>query len=525
MGQKLVAGFQAMSRFEVTASLPLALVRHVRRGAETLWRHHRLMVVAVGLSLVPRALAAMAFRPAVFTPDSFYYLANAVHLSPGITNPSGYPIFLRMLEPLHSLLLITSAQHLMGIATAIVAYAVLRHWGLPPWGAVLAVSPTLFDSRQVALESAILPDTLYGLLLMLSVGLVLTRRGPKPWRCALAGLLLAWAAVTRGNGAPEMAGLLAALAVRRVGWRSLTAALTAFAIPMLTYMATFDFVNGNFAITNSDGMFLWSRTMSFADCAVVKPPPNLRPLCPSSQPGHPGEPTPAWSARALLTARSPGEYLWAHGAWWRNDSHPGINAANNSLAMHFAVDAIAAQPGAYLRTVVSGVTLTFVSTDRSETGRAMRFTALPDVRRLSPIQQRRLNAYARTTSDTYQIQPYAYFLYLYQEPVYFPGVIFLAVIAAGLVGAFRRRPERGWPCALPWVLAAVGVVAPVALHEARYRYVITVVPLACLAAGLAFSRPGTPGDFADDVADATNTWAHGQPGNAEGEPHAITPPS
>ena len=107
------------------------------------------------------------------------------------------------------------------------------------------------------------------------------------------------------------------------------------------------------------------------------------------------------------------------------------------------------------------------------------------------MQQRRLDRYARTTSDTYQVEPYAYFIYLYQEPVYFPGVIFLAVLAAGLVGTLRRRRERGWPCVLPWAVAAIGVVAPVALHEGRYRYVITVVPLACLAAGLAFSRPGT----------------------------------
>ena len=195
---------------------------------------------------------------------------------------------------------------------------------------------------------------------MLAVALLLTRRGPTPWRCALAGLLLAWAAVTRGNGAPEMAGLLAALAIRRVGWRSLAATVAAFAIPVLGYMTAFDVINGNFALTDSDGMFLWSRTMSFADCAVIKPPANLRPLCRGSQVDHPAGPTPTWSARALLTARSPAEHLWAPGAWWRRDAHPGINAANNSLAMHFAVDAITAQPGAYLRTVMSGVTLTFL---------------------------------------------------------------------------------------------------------------------------------------------------------------------
>jgi hypothetical protein len=97
------------------------------------WQRHRLIIVAAGLSLLPRLLAALAFRPALFTPDSFGYLAEGVHLMPGRTRPSGYPILLRALEPFHNLPLVTTVQHLMGIATAVLGYAVLRHWGLPAW--------------------------------------------------------------------------------------------------------------------------------------------------------------------------------------------------------------------------------------------------------------------------------------------------------------------------------------------------------------------------------------------------------
>jgi hypothetical protein len=48
----------------------------VRRWAAVLWRDHRLIAAAVTLSLVPQILAILAFRPALFTPDSFARLAE-----------------------------------------------------------------------------------------------------------------------------------------------------------------------------------------------------------------------------------------------------------------------------------------------------------------------------------------------------------------------------------------------------------------------------------------------------------------
>jgi hypothetical protein len=446
------------------------------------------MVVAVTASLVPRVLAALGFRPALFTPDSFSYLAEGVRLKPGTWHPAGYPVMLWLLRPFHSLLLVTSAQHLMGAAAAVIGYAVLRHWGLPAWGAVLAACPTLFDSRQITLESFILPDTLYALLIVAAVAVLLTRRGPTPARCAAAGVLLAGAAVTRGNGAPELVAVLAVLIVARAGWRNLLAAGLAFALPVLGYMGLFAARHGDFALTDSDGMFLWSRTMSFANCAVLKPPAELRPLCPGRQPHHPAGPAPAWSASALLSARTPADYLWAPQAWWRRDAHPGFNAANNALAMRFALAAIRAQPGGYLRTVGSGVMLTFLSTDRSLGVRALHFTPAPDVPTLHSGQRRHLAGYAHTTANTHPVQPYAYLDYLYQQPVYFTGLMFGLVMLAGLAGVVRNRRRGGGPPLLPWAVAAAGIVFPVAAHEYHYRYAISVVPVACLAAGLAFAR-------------------------------------
>jgi hypothetical protein len=475
-----------------------------RQQAALLWRDHRLITIAVALSLLPRILALLAFRPALFTPDSFAYLAEGAHPNLSQWHPSGYPLFLWLLSPFHALVLVTALQHVLGVATGAGVYVLLRRWGLPGWGATLAACPTLIDSRQVALESSILPDTGYALLLTAAVAVLLFRPAPGPGpdrpgpaprpapaRCAVAGALLFGAAILRGNGAPEMLALLAVLAVWRAGTRAMAAAAIAFTLPLLAYMGLFAAKYGNFALTNSDGMFLWSRTMSFANCSVIRPPASLRTLCPDRQ-ADPPRPAPAWSVPAMLGSPTPAAYLWSPGAWWRHDAHRGFNAANNGLALHFALDAIRAQPAGYARTVASGVLLTFLATDRTLNVRQLHFTPAPDVAGLDRSQRRHLEAYGHVSSDTHPVEPYAYFLYLYQEPVYFPGLAFGLVLVAGLAGALRQWRRGGGPPVLPWAVAAVGIVVPVAVHEYHYRYAITVIPVACLAAGLAFARPPRP---------------------------------
>ena len=56
----------------------------LRPGA--LWRDHRLFTILVLLALMPRVLAALAFRPALLTADSFLYMQGAVT---GSSAPSG----------------------------------------------------------------------------------------------------------------------------------------------------------------------------------------------------------------------------------------------------------------------------------------------------------------------------------------------------------------------------------------------------------------------------------------------------
>ena len=462
----------------------------------SLWRNHRLFTIAALVSIIPRFIASMGFKPALFIQDSFSYMQQGTHLNLGQLRPAGYPLMLRVLEPLHSLLLVTTLQHIMGIALGAIVYAVLRTRGLPAWGATLAAVPTLFDSRQIWLESSILPDTLFTLVLMIAVAILIVRPALAIWEAVIVGLLISYASVIRGNGAPVIVVVLAFLLIRRVGWRVVTACLAAFVVPLLGYMTWFHAEHGAFNITNSSGLFLWSRTMSFANCSIIKPPADLRPLCPENQPGYSsaqGAPAPAWSPDWVLNQRSPADYLWAKGVWYQTDAHPGENTYNNNLAMQFAERAILAQPLDYLKTVGREVMLTFLASDRPETYLSDHFTVAPHVTTLQPYMIHDEKAYAHTTQNTHVHQPWAYLMFWYQLPVWFPGWLFLAVFLAGLGWLIARW--RGWGvyAALAWGVGIVNLVVPIAAHELDYRYALSAVPFACLALGLALNRKPAPG--------------------------------
>jgi hypothetical protein len=499
---------------------PAAVTAWARRIAamatpRALWRQHKLITVLVLLSLLPRVLAALAFRPALLTADSFLYMQEATTGVLGVIRPSGYSLFLALLRPLpDTLLAVTAAQHLMGVAIAAIVYGLLRYRGLPAWGACLAAAPTLFDPREIALESFILPDTLYCLVILVAIALLLTFRTPRTWQCAVAGLLFAYVAVLRGNGLPLLLVVAAFLLIRRVGWRALTAGAVACVVPLFCYAALFDAQHGQFNFTDSDGIFLWSRTTSFANCAIIKPPRALLPLCPNREtsvrvPAH----APAWSISALVNAPTPADYLWASDVWWRHDAHPGINAYNNKLGLEFALDAIKAQPLGYLRVAASNVMLLFLANDRPQTQSTMSFTLQPHIAVLPSYYKHYLDAYAGTTTNTHPVEPYAYFLLLYQQPVWFTGVAFFLAVLAGLVGVLRRWRSWGGPAALPWALALVSIVLPALITQSLYRYTIVAIPLACLAAGMAFIRqgpqPAPAGGPAVPVADDPGTATAG----------------
>ncbi len=83
-------------------------------------------------------------------------------------------------------------------------------------------------------------------------------------------------------------------------------------------------------------------------------------------PGDPGQGAAGAAVVGVAAAEraTPADYRWAPDAWWKHDAHPGINAYNDQLGMQFALDAISAQPLAYLRVSARDAALALLSADR-----------------------------------------------------------------------------------------------------------------------------------------------------------------
>lgn len=463
-------------------------------------RRHRLFTLALVLATAIRLLIMLAYRPAmVFRLDSFDYLWGAVHLSPNVVNPSGYSLFLWLLLPFHSLVLVVTLQHLLGLVVAGMVYAVLRRYGLPEWGATLAAMPVLSDPSQLVIEHLIMADLLAMVLMVGAFTLLLTRTSPSLWRSVTVGLLMGAATIVRPTVLPLVILIPVYLLVTRVGWRRAGAALVAGLVPVLAYMSWFAAVHGPFNMTNSNGLFLWSRTMSFVNCQVIKPPASLRALCPSAQPGPLARANPA-------LRRQPKRYLWNHRIWaWQDTTTGGFvpdsaafTPANNARALRFAVKAIEAQPVAYATTIWSETLTPFLHTDNSL--RFLDYTpssanlSPPDLRyAISSIQaytgnSQGVSSYLGYHFGTRLVEPYVTVVNIYQHGFYLPGPLFGAIMLAGLAGILI--PSRRSPAAiLLWVSAVIIMVVPTAEHEYTYRYVLPAVPLACMTLALAFRKP------------------------------------
>jgi len=498
-------------------------------AAGCLLGRYRWFAAAAAGGLVLRVLTMLAFPPAIwFGGDSASYLSTALRLVPGTSRLSGYGLLLLALRPFHSFALVATVQHLMGLAIGVLTYALLRRYGLPDWGATLAALPVLFGAYQVQLEQEILPSAAFCCLIMTAAGIGLWRRDRRtPQAAAAAGGLLAASACFWPVGLPLLIVFLAFLVLRRAGRQVLAAAVAAGVLPLAGYLAWFDHTYHRVAFSNSDGIYLWSRTMSFADCAVIKPPPDEAALCPPRGAGP----------RAAASA-----YIWAPES--PLDRLPGrkFSAGTNSLAMKFALRAIAAQPFGYLTAVLHDVSLAFdwtipahpsaLMTRRYEFGYATDGWISPGAV-LVPghtvaADQRAYGGTARTRA----IQPFAGWLVSYQRAAYLRGTLLAAVLAIGLGGivhrcrgAWRRDGgEWGGPGLYPWLAAVTVLVVPVLTADYSERYVLIAVPMACLAAGLAFARPVVPPGPAGGSTATVEPGAQAAPGWRGARGNATTGP-
>ncbi|NRQ38123.1 hypothetical protein HII36_40785 [Nonomuraea sp. NN258] len=426
------------------------------------------MVLVPAIAL--RGLAMLGYRPALFFwADSFSYLRAAADPVPGTFRPLGYSLFLAALSPGHSLALVTFAQHALGLGLAVAAYALLRRRGLPGWGAAAMVTPLLYDEFLILLEHLIMADTLFTVLVTGGIMVLLGRVTPVTAACG--GTLLALAALTRTVGLVVLVLAAGHLLLRRAGWRPLAALALAATIPLAGYASWMAATSGTFGLTRADGLFLWSRTMTFADCAKIRPEPRLAPLCPDVPVA--GRPAPPY-------------WLWQPSSPLRE-----LRGDVNERAGRFARAAIAAQPGDYLAAVGS---------DLRGLWRWERTTARSAAMKKTnpywfPFEEQPLGD--RAAAESYEggpaatriAEPFAGWLRAYQRVGYLPFPLLVTSLAGTLAAAvIRRMPDA----LLPGLAAAALILAPPFTNGFDVRYVVPAIPLACLAAGLVLAGRSSP---------------------------------
>jgi hypothetical protein len=431
----------------------------------TILAGHWLFAVVLTLAAAVRAITMLGYRPAQLVwYDSYEYMITAAHLKPiQEFHPSGYPIFLWVLLPFHSIAVVAFVQHLLGLAIGVMIYALLRHKALPAWGATLATVPPLFDAQFLALEHAILADDLFIFLIVAAVTVLMWSDPPAAWQAAAAGLLLAMATLTRNIALPLLIFVPVYLIVRRARWRTVAALAVAGGLPVVMYAGLYAWTYGRFTVDGGDGVTLWARTMTFANCRVIKPPPAEVPLCPNGS--HYG---------------AASDYLWGRRSPI-NQIPGGFGTTNDGLARSFAVRAIAAQPGAYVHAVADDAMLAFLWTPKAHPKRLppgfyfyRGHWLLPETQALVRPAMR---LYDPGTHGNRSFEPYAGFLIVYQHITYLRGPFLAALLLLGLLG-IRRSTQ------LPWGTAVFLLVAPVAVLDFEHRYVLPAVPLACIAAAL-----------------------------------------
>ena len=512
-------------------------------------RRHWLVSVLLAAGLVLRVLSLVAYQPAIIYIDTLKYLYGA---SPG-ADPLGYRLLLKTILPLGDLGTVALVQHLLGLAMAVALYVVLLRRGVGRWLAALAVAPVLLDAYQLQIEQMIMPDVWFEAMLVAGLVVLLWRPTVSVWFAVAAGLIFGISATFHQLGEILFLPAVVYLLACGGGWRravGASAALTAaFALPILLYCGISEVRTGQFWLAHGQGTT--GRVAAAADCATLRLPAAVRPLCPT-----PGERAqgPDWiehsGASPLFSAVLP----------------PGTDRSALISALTSAVEH--QQP---LRVAVSyledSVRLFAATRDSAGGGQPIsrwqfqtQFPVFPQWITLGPrnvilvgLQRRPFGPFRYYPLDhayggqAHVDRPVAAFLRAYQlDGGYTPGPLYLVFVLAGLAGSVlvlaRRRSDASLgsqtqsrrlalACLLLTATAATVLLAP-DIFEFSWRYqvpAIVTLPAAGVLGVAAWlsrrhARERSLGERLTAVLDVA--WVPGPREVAEGEggPPPATPP-
>jgi hypothetical protein len=479
---------------------------HARRTRRLL-RRHWLVATLLILAAALRAVVFVAYHPALIFPDSVRYLQYARNFTAGqwsadALRQSGYSVLIIPVMLLHDLWIIPLAQHLAGLATALLVYAVLIRFGIRTWLAAVACVPVLFDPLQLVLEQYVLADVWTVFLVMAALVILVWRRersregsrerpreGPgetqnESWLPAAAcGLLLGLAVTFRDEMlimiVPAALYVLVAVRPRRRLLTRLAALTGCFLIPVAGYLGWFDASHGQWNFTTFSGAFLYGRVADFASCQGLNLPAYEEPLCP----------------RQPTALRNADFYQWnPQSPQWT--FHPPAGMSRDAVVRDFSLRILRHQPLAYVGAAARDFLYGFSSV-RGAGPEKYSPAYLQFHTYIRPDRQ----AYASIAALGYQVPAVrpglATFLTDYGRWFYVPGPVFAAGLVLGLGGLVaarvRRQPDQAIRDAgLLFTAGAVLVlVPPAAFATFDWRYQLpqlSLIPVAAILGVAAIGR-------------------------------------
>ena len=440
-----------------------------RSGLGGFLRRHWAIALVLVAGAVLRVVVMLAYDPLFWFTDTGGYLKWAEHVRPGPARPWGYSGFLWLLQHGLGHREIVAFQHALVLVAAAALYAFLLRRGVVAWLAALAVVPLAMSPLLVNIEHHLLSDPLFIALVTASLLLVAwSHERPAIWACALAGLLLAYAGLTRQVALAATPLFLLYLLLRRAPLLAAASFVVALALPLAGYLLWMNQTYGVYAFTVYGGKHLYARVAPIAQCGKL----------------------PALSAqeRRLCDSRPLDERPGPEGYLWTGGEGP-VYEVPNPVQRSFAKKVIRNQPLDYLAMVARQTGHVFYPGQRQREGEpCVGYWAYPDPLpggcRTDAVGTRLWRAHPFEVN-----RPLAHGLAQYAKLDYLIGPAFLVCVLLSLFALVWRPRAGGWRLRLDALLvAAVGlglVVAAIATANFSYRYTAplyaTLPPAAALA--------------------------------------------
>lgn len=255
-----------------------------------LMRRHRALVALLIAGAAVRVALMFIYSPAYLSYfDTWGYAkaaAGPLFMDDWI-RPAGYPAMLAALHAIWGELTFAIAvQHLLGLATVVLTYALMLRLGAARGTALVVAAVPALTIDALFYEHTLLSEGPFTLLVLASVyttAIALERPVALGW-AAGAGALAAAAVMVRGTALFAVPVLVALMALAAAGpWRRRLAgagalAATCFAL-LLGYAALQSTQNGYFGLTEGSGWATYARAAPFADCSRFTPPTGTDGLC------------------------------------------------------------------------------------------------------------------------------------------------------------------------------------------------------------------------------------------------------